>query len=149
MDGPRVLIVNDNEAQGTGLAELLELNGFFTTYAYDGTQALHFAATQPFDVVLLDVQLPDISGYEVGQKLRNNPETANIAIVFHTGSNAQHPGNDLGDAFLTYPVDFETLYTVIRGSLLRRRLNLRAGAVEAEGPAEANHTLVLHTNRTE
>ena len=119
MEPLRIMIVDDNEAHGVGLAELLELRGYETVFASTGERALYIASSRPLDAVLLDLHLPDMTGYEVCKRLREDPQTSHLAVIFHTGSKAQHP--QMGDAFLTYPVDFNTLYSVIHGSVARRR----------------------------
>jgi DNA-binding response OmpR family regulator len=70
MDKLTVLVVDDNIAHGDGLAELLELNGFVALHASTGSACLQIAATHPVDSVLLDINLPDMAGYEVCQKVR-------------------------------------------------------------------------------
>jgi CheY-like chemotaxis protein len=122
MEPLRILVVDDNEVHGTGLAELLALRGYETVFASTGEQALHVAFTQTLDAVLLDIHLPDMSGYEVCRRLREHPQTSNLAVIFHSGSQGAPPL--MGDAFLTYPVEFNVLYSVIQGSVARRRSTL-------------------------
>jgi len=70
MDPLKVLIVDDNVAHGTGLAELLGLNGFVTFHASTGEEGLEVAITHSVDAVLLDIDLPDMTGREVCRLLR-------------------------------------------------------------------------------
>jgi DNA-binding response OmpR family regulator len=116
----KVLVIDDNEAHAEGLAELLERSGFSTMYATSGKQGLQLALDERADAVLLDLNLPDISGYEVCKQLRAEPKTANVAIIFHTAASSlgiEH----LADAFLTYPVESAHICFVIEGCVARRR----------------------------
>src|SRR4051794_24550182 len=67
---PRVLIVEDNRDSARTLAILLELWGHIVALAYDGPTALEVARGSHPDVVLLDIGLPGIDGYEVARRLR-------------------------------------------------------------------------------
>ncbi len=129
MDPYRVLIVDDNLSQASGLAELLALKAFETLHAGNGAQALQLASSQPVDAVLLDENLPDMSGHDICRALRAQQSTSHIAIVFHTGS--YNPHHHEGDAFLTYPVSFAELSSVIRGCVARRQRMARAYAEAA------------------
>jgi CheY-like chemotaxis protein len=117
--GLKVLVIDDREAHAQGLAELLEIAGFQATYALTGNSGLEKARAEQVDAVLLDLNLPDISGYEVSEALRAEPETQNIAIIFHTAEPAMGR-NDHADAFLTYPIATEHICNVIRGSIAKR-----------------------------
>jgi CheY-like chemotaxis protein len=121
MDSLSILVVDDNQVHGVGLAELLEMEGFSAVFAITGSQALHLAASRSFDAVLLDIHLPDMSGYDVCRKLREDSRTANAAVIFHSGSHPPDKDGHHGDAFLTYPVEFSVLFNVIRGCVARRR----------------------------
>jgi CheY-like chemotaxis protein len=125
MDPLKVLIVDDNLAHGTGLAELLGLNGFITFHAATGTEGLELATTHSIDAVLLDIDLPDMTGREVCRLLRADERTANVAIVFHTGSERAYQQEHQGDSFLTYPVNYRELIAVIEGCVARRRTTSR------------------------
>jgi CheY-like chemotaxis protein len=120
-DHIRVLVIDDHREHADGLTELLNLRGFETTRANSGHEGLELAAQLSVDAVLLDINLPDMSGYEVCQRLREDDRTANTAIIFHSGSSAAYKHEHLGDAFLTYPVEFPVLFNVIRGCVARRR----------------------------
>lgn len=119
-----VLTVDDNSIHCYAISKLLRRKGFSVAMANTGNDALQVVALAKPDVVLLDINLPDVSGYEVCQRLRADPATKDIAVVFHTAStsnevNRQRAWQAGGDAFLTYPVDQEHLYTVIQGCVAR------------------------------
>lgn len=116
-----ILIIDDNPIHGDGLAELLEIKGFSATWVSTGQAGLDYARRHPVDAILLDMSLPDISGPEICKRLRSDPRMEQTAIIYHTGSQPARGEKYGGDAFLTFPVSFEELFSVIRGSVLRRR----------------------------
>ncbi len=81
----RILIVDDNQDSATTLAMLLKWNGNETHTAYDGVEALEAAATLKPEVVLLDIGLPKLSGYEVARKIREQPWGQDMILVALTG----------------------------------------------------------------
>lgn len=106
----RILVVDDNADAACSLALLLELEGHATQVAHDGAGAI--AAAEQFDphVILLDIGLPDISGYEVAKRLRAlRPDGAVPRLIALTGWSSEehrHESESAGfDAHLVKPVD--------------------------------------------
>jgi CheY-like chemotaxis protein len=119
-----VLTVDDNSIHCYAISKILERRGFSVATASSGNDALQVVASAKPDVVLLDVNLPDLSGFEVCQRLRADPTTRDIAVVFHTAATANEVTRQQarmvgGDAFLNYPVDQDHLYSVIQGCVAR------------------------------
>ena len=86
LSGPLlVLLVEDNPAAAEGLRELLALWGHEVSFAADGETALRAAAGEPPDVVLLDLGLPGMDGFEVARRLRRLPGLADVLLVAVTG----------------------------------------------------------------
>ncbi|NWF80725.1 MAG: response regulator [Chloroflexi bacterium] len=121
-----ILIVEDDP----DIARLLELylrgKGLTVQVATRGRQALELCHEAPPDLVVLDVRLPDISGYDVGIALRSAPATQNIPIVVLTAfSEREHrlTAHNVvrADYFLGKPFDIEELYSVIRNQLREER----------------------------
>jgi len=83
--GSRILVVDDNEDSADMLAKLLERSGHEARTAYTGPEALDIAAGYMPDLVLLDIGLPEIDGYEVARRLRLIPGLEQIKIVAMTG----------------------------------------------------------------
>ncbi|MDP9049665.1 MAG: response regulator [Acidobacteriota bacterium] len=115
----KVLVIDDREPHAQGLAELLQLSGFTATYALTGASGLTAARQQRVDAVLLDLNLPDMSGYEVCRALRNQSETRDVAVILHTAE-SQSGRDGQEDAFLTYPIATDHLCYVIRGCIAKR-----------------------------
>ncbi len=99
----------------------LEREGHVTSVARDGPEGLHFASSRPFDVVLLDVMLPKLDGFEVARSLRKNG--CRTPILMLTAKDAPKDivnGLDFGaDDYLTKPFSFDELLARIR-ALARR-----------------------------
>ena len=117
----KVLVIDDNKAHAEGLAELLQLAGFDASFVLTGRDGLLAALNLSVDAVLLDMNLPDMNGFEVCRRLRRDPGTAHVAVVFHTAQGSVPGARHEGDAFLTYPVAMNEVYSVIRASVERRK----------------------------
>lgn len=84
-DTGRILIIEDDWDLLEVLQFMLEDEGHQVVTAKNGRAALAVAAAKGFDVVVMDISMPEMSGIEIGQALRANPKTADIHIVIHTG----------------------------------------------------------------
>ncbi len=122
---PRILNVDDNEACRYAVTRVLELAGFAVDEAGNGEDALRMVRVKHFDLVLLDINLPDIKGFEVCRRLKMAPETSDIPVMHMTASYAR--GTDLAfgldagaDAYLIEPVEPEVLIATIRAVLRAR-----------------------------
>ena len=103
----KILIVDDEPSIIVALQFLMEENGYITLVAFSGEEAMEAVAKHHPDLILLDVMLPVVDGFEVCQRVRENPEWKNTRIVLLTalGSDANiTKGLDLGaDAYVTKP----------------------------------------------
>ena len=113
----KVLVVEDNRDSAYSLADLLELWGHEVRVSLDGTGALHTAWDWRPDVVLLDIGLPGLSGFEVARRMRAEPALAGSVLVALTGygqDDARLSAQEAGfDQHLTKPVDLEELRAFI------------------------------------
>ena len=89
----RILVVDDSQDAATALARLLGLNGYQVDTAFDGQSALSKAQTLLPDAVILDLNLPDISGFEVLQQLRPKPALAQTCFIALSGEQAATAAN--------------------------------------------------------
>lgn len=83
--GRRILVVDDNRDATDSLALLLELHGHDVLSAYEGRAALDLAAREQPEVILLDIGLPDLDGFEIARRLRADGRTAGAMLVALTG----------------------------------------------------------------
>jgi CheY-like chemotaxis protein len=115
----RVLIVDDNEDAANSLALILQLGGHETASVYTAVDALQRAAAFRPEVVLLDIGLPGMDGYEVAQRMRELPGLRDIRLVAVTGygrSDDRLRARDAGfDDHLTKPVEYAALERTLAG----------------------------------
>jgi PAS domain S-box-containing protein len=132
----RVLVVDDNLDGATSLEMLLRIDGHETLVAHDGPEAI--AATERFrpDVVLLDIGLPGLNGYDVCRLIREQPWGRDIVLVAVTGWGDERDrgrSRDVGfDYHLVKPVDFAALGAVLAASRLGA-----GGAARTDPPMRA------------
>ncbi len=117
----RVLVVEDHSELANHIAEGLRDRGIATDVAYDGVRALHKSLATPYDVILLDRDLPLVHGDRVCTRLRDNGTRARILMLTAAATIADRvEGLNLGaDDYLTKPFAFEEL--VARVLALARR----------------------------
>ena len=77
----RILVVEDNELNMKLFCDLLEVNNYETIKARDGTMALELTRKHHPDLILMDIQLPEVSGLEVTRWIRDDPTISSIPIV--------------------------------------------------------------------
>jgi signal transduction histidine kinase len=109
----RVLVVDDNQDAARLLAHLLSLHGNTTQTAFDGVEALAVGSTFHPDVVLLDIGLPRLNGYDTARRLRQEPWGKGVALIALTGwgnPEDRRRSSEAGfDGHLVKPVEFEQL----------------------------------------
>src|SRR5713226_10031856 len=105
----KILVVDDTPKNVKLLADLLTVKGYSVVTAASGAEALRQVEAEEPDLVLLDVVMPEMSGYEVCRKIRENPETGILPVVMVT---ALDPGEERikgieagADDFLTKPIN--------------------------------------------
>jgi two-component system cell cycle response regulator DivK len=110
-------VVDDNERNAKLACAVLEASGITTATAASGAAALELAVERAFDLVLLDVRLPDLDGPEVARRLRVDPRTSDLAIVALTSLGPDEATGllELGfDGYLEKPIDVRTFPAQVR-----------------------------------
>ena len=117
----RILVVDDNVDSADTLALLLCLRGHEAEAVYDGQTALERAVSSQPDVIVLDIGLPGLDGYQVAGELRRLPQTTTALLVALTGygqEEDQRRAREAGfDHHLTKPVDPQVLYDLLDGRI--------------------------------
>ena len=113
----RVLIVEDEPAISENLAALLRLRGHTVDIAVDGAEAVEAARKRPPELVLLDVMLPRMSGFDVCRQLRADAKSAKAKIIMVTGlgrmGDVEDAFNAGADDYLIKPFDSDRLFKKI------------------------------------
>jgi two-component system OmpR family response regulator len=125
MPPKRILVVDDEEKIVEILKAYLERENYQVLVAYDGRSALELAAKQPPDLVILDLMLPEISGWDVCRTLRQDSEVPIIMLTARDETTDKIVGLELGaDDYVTKPFDPKEVVSRIRAVL--RRTEARA-----------------------
>jgi putative two-component system response regulator len=153
--GRRILVVDDNVNIATLLRQELMAEGYEVATACDGLEALALVAALPPDLILLDIDLPGLSGSEICRRLKSDPATRLIPIVMITGQSALQNRLDAweygADDFLPKPFHLVEVTTRCRSLLRIKRLVEErdsaeavvfalARAVEAKSPYTHGHS---------
>ena len=116
----RILLIDDDIGLSDLLSQLLELEGFVLSQAYDGEQGLMMAQQQDFDLILLDVMLPKLNGFEVLRALRQRKQTPVLMLTARGDEIDRVVGLEIGaDDYLPKPFNDRELVARIR-AILRR-----------------------------
>ncbi len=113
MGKARILYIEDNIDNMTLVKRVLEIEGYEVISAETGKEGLNKAQTNELDIVITDINLPDVDGYEVTKQLKNNKKTAHIPVVAMTANVMQkHRENVVAagcDGFISKPIDIDEL----------------------------------------
>ncbi|MBX2859068.1 MAG: response regulator transcription factor [Cellvibrionaceae bacterium] len=122
MSKPTVLIVEDDFALVRGLTDSFHSNGYHVQVAMDGQTAIDIATSEPIDLVILDIMLPKLNGYQVCQEIRDNQRDMPIIMLTSKGQEADvvRGLNQGADDYVTKP--FSILELLARAkAFLRKR----------------------------
>jgi len=139
--GTRVLLVEDNAINSEFMSVLLRRAGYDVVPAATGDEAIVLAASQEFDIVLMDVQMPGKDGFETTAELRASKKTAEVPILAVTAHAMR--GDDLRcidagmDGYVAKPIDASTLFESMERAMASRRMRGRpAPALASPDPGE-------------
>jgi two-component system cell cycle response regulator DivK len=132
---PKILLVEDNEMNRDMLTRRLVRRGFSVLLAADGLQGVALARSESPDIILMDMSLPEMDGWEATRRLKADCKTREIpviALTAHAMAADRQKAMDAGcDEFRTKPIDFAGLIGCIG-----RLVNARPGVPPAGPPAD-------------
>ena len=116
-----ILIVEDNEKNMKLARDILRAKGYATLEAVNGLDGVKLALEQVPDLVLMDIQLPDINGIDAFERIRANAATAKVPVVAFTASVTANDRSRIGDAgfdgFLGKPINLKEFVETVRRML--------------------------------
>ncbi|QJD58389.1 response regulator [Pseudomonas sp. gcc21] len=126
----RLLVVDDNAATRYSIRRRLEAHGYQVLEAGNGADGLALIDEHPIDALILDINLPDMSGFDIARRLRFDPRTAVLPVIHVSAASIETSdiinGLESGaDAYLVHPIDPDVLLATL-GTLLRVRDTERA-----------------------
>ena len=140
---PRLLVVDDRPASLYSTTRILRAGGFTVLQATTGTEAVAVATSQPIDLIVLDINLPDLSGYEVCKQIRADSHTPRMPVIYLSASFVDDvhkvQGYEAGaDGYLTHPVESAVLIATVNAFLRTRAIEIeREAALASERIARA------------
>jgi CheY-like chemotaxis protein len=118
---PRILLVEDNEMNRDMLSRRLQRRGFDVDMAVDGREGIEMAQKGEYDLILMDMSLPEIDGWEATRRLRSSPETERIPIIAltaHAMAGDREKAIEAGcDEYDTKPIELPRLLSKIEALL--------------------------------
>ncbi len=139
-----ILVVDDTPANLKLLVDILISQGYKIRPASNGKQALNAVAARKPDLILLDIMMPDIDGFEVCRELKDNKQTQDIPIIFISALDAlsdRVKGFDMGGVdYISKPIQPEELIVRVRNHMQLRNMQLHQEELVAERTQELLHS---------
>lgn len=122
LTGTKILLVEDEETLAIGLEYNLTEEGYSVKTAKDGREAINMYECEQFDLIILDIMLPYLNGFEVAEFIRErSPQLPILMLTAKTGFNDKIKGLELGaDDYITKPFHLQELLLRIKGMLKRK-----------------------------
>jgi DNA-binding response OmpR family regulator len=121
-DKEKILLVEDEETLAVGLEYNLNEEGYEVVWARDGREAVEYFNSQEFDLIILDITLPYLNGFEIAEIVRKgNPQMPILMLTARTGVADKVKGLELGaDDYMTKPFHLKELLLRVKGMLKRK-----------------------------
>ena len=150
--GQRILVVEDDPAMAGGIRDVLELAGYQVRVAHHGRQALDEIGEQLPDLIVSDIMMPEMDGYELFKRVRANPDWILIPFIFLTAKGQKSDirlGKTMGaEDYLVKPFDWEDLLVAARSRLERAQALERASQSELSALKNRILNTLSHEFRT-
>lgn len=144
--GAKILLIEDEEKLARFVELELSYEGYTVTKAFNGRTGCELALSEPFDLILLDIMLPQLNGMEVLRRIRRTSSVPVIMLTARDSVSDKVSGLDLGaDDYITKPFAIEELLARIR-TALRKRAAGGEGEILSAGPLRLNvkrHTVTV------
>lgn len=117
MENARVLVIDDNEKDSKLLKDYLTINGYCVVTAKDTADAFDQMQAQKPDLVILDINMPDLSGWKTCDKIKTDPLLKHVPILMCSASiedDGDFSAYQTGDAYIQKPVNLVSLLTTIQ-----------------------------------
>jgi two-component system copper resistance phosphate regulon response regulator CusR len=126
----KALIVEDNKDLNYTLTEILQLNGFFTDSVFDGEEAIEYIQQFDYDIIILDVMLPKLDGFQVCKIIREkNINTPVLMLTAKDTTKDKIKGLNIGaDDYLPKPFDMDELLARIK-AIIRRNSTIKTNVI--------------------
>jgi two-component system cell cycle response regulator DivK len=127
MSDNHVLYIEDNPGNRMLVRRILEAEGYAVTEAPDGPSGLEIAAQEQFDLILLDINLPEIDGYDLAKRMRSMPNLDDVPILAVTANVMQGDKERTlaagCDGFIPKPIDVDKLPELVKTALDKGRIS--------------------------
>lgn len=140
---PKILLVDDNPINIRVAAKILRENNYNISFSQSGPEAIKKAGTTDFDLMLLDIMMPDMDGYEVCRIMKENPETRKVPIIFLT---ARTEAENVVRAFELGGADYVT--KPFNGKELLSRVETHVRLKRSREELERTNQKLLESNNT-
>lgn len=148
----RILVIEDDDTLREFIVEMLNFNGYKTFDSRDGLEGINILRTKGADLVILDIMMPHISGFEVLKELRKDPPDTAVPIILLTGMTDRadfRKGMELGaDDFISKPFKEEELMASVAAQLKKRddlfSLNHETGSTAFAKKLDMNDQLLFN-----
>ena len=112
----KILCVDDNETNRFMIGKVLERAGFTLCFAIDGESGVAAAKAEQPDLILMDIQMPGIDGFEATRRIKADSETSGIPIIALSAHEESDKADEIAacgcDGFMTKPLDFKKLIEI-------------------------------------
>jgi two-component system cell cycle response regulator DivK len=127
MSDNNILYIEDNPGNRMLVRRILEAEGYTVTEATDGPSGLEIAAQEQFNLILLDINLPEIDGYDLAKRMRGMPNLDDVPILAVTANVMQGDKERTlaagCDGFIPKPIDVDKLPELVKTALDRGRIS--------------------------
>lgn len=140
----QILIVEDEVALSNAIKKILEQQGYFVDAVYDGASAVDYAKAVDYNMIILDVMIPEFDGFEVVRKLRNDHiNTPILMLTARTSTSDKVAGLNFGaDDYMTKPFETEELLARV-GALTRRTGDVVVNSIQFQDITLNTNSAVL------